>query len=814
MTASWLPTHPPAPSRPARTALVALLALVLACAVLPFGVPAARAADASQFRAGSIISDAVFYDSTAMSRDEIASFLTWMGQSCRPGSTGTPCLKDFRQDTWTRTASGCAGTYEGRPSESAADIIAKVSVACGINPRVLLVLLQKEQSLVTASGAGLTPRRYQIATGYGCPDTAPCEAQYYGFYNQVFLAARQFQLYTQNPTRYTYRADRANTIQFHPNASCGSSSVTIQNSATAALYNYTPYQPNAAVLRGAPDGCSSYGNLNFWSMFTDWFGTTQWRYAVTGTFGELWARIGYSGSLLGVPTSPQVALREGGTYQNFSGGAIYSSPATGTHWVTTAFTRPWSAAGWETGTLGYPVSDPVFGLLPSNGVYQNFAGGVIYSSPATGAHYVTNAFVPAWSALGWERGALGYPTSDPVSGLLGGGSYQNFSGGAIYSSPATGTFGVTTAVAQAWGSTGWERGPLGYPTSAATTDASGTVTQQFRGGVVSVPRPGGTAYAMTTAVRTLWESLGGTSGVLGAPTSGTVTGLRDGGSYQNFAGGAVHASASTGAHATVGSFYATWSAAGWEGGPFLGYPTAEAVADPATGAISQTFQGGTITATSASATPQSMSTGIRAAWDRAGGASGQLGRPTSGTVTGLRDQGSFQNFTGGAVHASRSTGAHWTSGTVYVLWSSTGWEGGRLGYPTSDPVDGLRGGGTYQNFAGGAIYASPASGTHSSDTVLMQAWARVGWENGILGYPTSEPVSGLRDGGRYQNFVGGSIHYSPATGAHATSGAVRAAWAAAGWETGPYGYPVGDAVTSGGTVSQQFQSGTITVPAS
>jgi len=51
----------------------------------------------------------------------------------------------------------------------------------------------------------------------------------------------------------------------------------LQNKATAALYYYTPYQPNAAALAnlgGTGDGCSSYGNRNFWVYYNNWFGST------------------------------------------------------------------------------------------------------------------------------------------------------------------------------------------------------------------------------------------------------------------------------------------------------------------------------------------------------------------------------------------------------------------------------------------------------------------------------------------------------------------------------------------------------------
>ena len=45
----------------------------------------------------------------------------------------------------------------------------------------------------------------------------------------------------------------------------------VQNRATATLYTYTPYQPNAASLAAYPgegDRCSRYGNRNFFRMFT------------------------------------------------------------------------------------------------------------------------------------------------------------------------------------------------------------------------------------------------------------------------------------------------------------------------------------------------------------------------------------------------------------------------------------------------------------------------------------------------------------------------------------------------------------------
>ena len=265
----------------ARTLVVAAtcgLAVVLAVA-LPSQQPSAQAADLRAFDSGYIISDALFYDSGAMSAASIQSFLVQKGSSCvaAPGST---CLKNFRQTTTTRAAdTRCTRAYTGATNETAAQIIAKVAVACGINPQALVVMLQKEQGLVTATAGG-NATRYQAAMGFGCPDTAVCSALYYGFFNQVYSAAHQYKNYALNPLAYGHRAGMVNQVLYSPSAGCGSSGVFIRNQATASLYNYTPYQPNAAALAagyGTGNACSAYGNRNFWNYFTDWFGPTTQR---------------------------------------------------------------------------------------------------------------------------------------------------------------------------------------------------------------------------------------------------------------------------------------------------------------------------------------------------------------------------------------------------------------------------------------------------------------------------------------------------------------------------------------------------------
>ncbi|MGO4782154.1 hypothetical protein [Cryobacterium sp. W22_MBD10_FK3] len=271
-----LPNVVPGRSRRWMGLLAAIVAVVLVAPLLAISQApsSASAASASDFNPGNIISDAQFYNPNAMSVTQVQAFLNSKVPTCRSGYT---CLKDYRADSTyqPQRSAGCAA-YPGAANQSAAEIIWKVSSVCGINPQVMLVLLEKEQGLVSSTSP--TAGIYRKATGFGCPDTADCDSVYYGFFNQVYNAAYQYKKYQATPGGRNFQAGRVNTIQWSPDAACGSSQVYIENQATAGLYIYTPYRPNGAALAnmyGTGDGCSTYGNRNFFRMFTDWFGTTQ-----------------------------------------------------------------------------------------------------------------------------------------------------------------------------------------------------------------------------------------------------------------------------------------------------------------------------------------------------------------------------------------------------------------------------------------------------------------------------------------------------------------------------------------------------------
>lgn len=278
----------------ARSAIAVLLSLLVVAGVVQYAEPA-EAADASEFDPGFIISDELFYDGSAMTAGEIQNFLQARIGSCQNAN----CLNLIRVDTTSRPADAMCAAYSGAAAESAAQIIFKVQQACGISAKVLLVTLEKEQGLVTHRAPSAA--RLDRAMGYACPDNTAqpgwCDPAFAGLYNQTYRAAWQLKRYGNPPGTSNYftwyPVGRVSNVRYNPTESCGSSPVKILNKATAALYYYTPYQPNAASLAnlyGSAPPCGAYGNRNFWRMYTDWFGkTTLPAGSPFGEVKELWA---------------------------------------------------------------------------------------------------------------------------------------------------------------------------------------------------------------------------------------------------------------------------------------------------------------------------------------------------------------------------------------------------------------------------------------------------------------------------------------------------------------------------------------------
>lgn len=233
------------------------------------------------FNAGNIMDDLVFTNTSTMNVAQIQAFLNSKVPVCdtygtQPSEYGGGTRAQWGAARYGQTVFTCLKDYsEG--GKTSAQIIYDAAQEFQINPQVIIVLLQKEQALITDTWP--LDIQYRSATGYGCPDTAACDSQYYGLTNQVRWAARMFRaILNASPTWYTPYVLGNNYVRWSPNSSCGGAIINIENRTTQALYNYTPYQPNISSLNagyGTGDACSAYGNRNFYLYFTDWFGSTR-----------------------------------------------------------------------------------------------------------------------------------------------------------------------------------------------------------------------------------------------------------------------------------------------------------------------------------------------------------------------------------------------------------------------------------------------------------------------------------------------------------------------------------------------------------
>ncbi len=151
------------------------------------------------------------------------------------------------------------------------------------------------------------------------------------------------------------------------------------------------------------------------------------------------AALGGNAGFLGSPVIPESPTPDGvGRFRHYQGGSIYWTPATGAHEVHGAIRGKWQQLGWETGPLGYPITDEM--TTPDGvGRFNHFRKGLgpfeqgsIYWTPATGAHEVHGAIRALWAQLGWELSSFGYPVTDETLTEHEHGRFNDFQHGSIY----------------------------------------------------------------------------------------------------------------------------------------------------------------------------------------------------------------------------------------------------------------------------------------------------------------------------------------------------------------------------------------------
>lgn len=330
------------------------------------------------------------------------------------------------------------------------------------------------------------------------------------------------------------------------------------------------------------------------------------------------------------------------------------------------------------------------------------------------------------------------------------------------------------------------------------------------------------------AITQAWDAGGGPTGPLG---------IKDGGVYpagpgfgQNFAGGKIFFTPDTGAHATSGAILDEYQAMGGPADGDLGFPTIDEGDGKAPGSRNTTF--------SAADRPVIFWTpdtgahvvrgAINAAWDKLGGSAAVLGVPTDDEVYSGDDVS--QAFSGGQVTWNRKTNAFTTTPpeladqlaglqipgdvttAIAAARRAAGGPLGPLGAPDGDQYA-IGSDGAGQNYAGGKIYYSPATGANVLTGQVLAKYESVGGPEGDLGFPTgNEADGGLAPASKIASFAAEDkpvIFWTPDFGAVIVRGAMNAAWVKLGGATGDLGAPTADQTESDDVVTQKFSGGAI-----
>lgn len=298
-------------------AFVTLLAGACAVVMVGFAVTSQQAAkDAAaaaaagsagggtEWDAGNIFSDQVFYDSSALPDEPaIQSALDMVGATCLTAG----CLRTDTYRVEGLSTQWCRPVPAETTPRRFAHVLYVLAQACGLNPQVAIAMIQKESQ-------GLTrPTPPAALTGFGCPDSGPggsanCDSSRAGVWAQTAGLFNSVARGRQDASIINYPEGKTSQILWNvAETGCGASPVAVKNRATAWLYTYTPYQPNQAALDAYPgegDRCSAYGNRNIFRMFQKWFGATGGGKPAAGAIN---ANIAVNGVAVTLPDSQYVA---------------------------------------------------------------------------------------------------------------------------------------------------------------------------------------------------------------------------------------------------------------------------------------------------------------------------------------------------------------------------------------------------------------------------------------------------------------------------------------------------------------------------
>ena len=646
--------------RPLLVIVVISLIIFIPLAIIYFQKDNAQAARKEDWVAGNIISDGEFTNSGSMSANDIQAFLDDKINGCDVWGTGRATEYNYNGTRaqyaasrgWPAPPYTCLNQYyevpklnpggtmpannygnpNSRPggSQSAAWIIKDAASRYRINPKVLLVKIATESAGPLTSDKWPFIHQYRYAMGAQCPDSGPngsanCDPAYAGFSIQMYEAARLLRVYLDNMDQPWYGFMENGQKTQHPanrcggsnpgegikvpgttncilwnvkQRGCGAQNIFIESKATAALYTYTPYQPNQAALSnmyGSGDGCSAYGNRNFWSAYWDWFGNTRGGHTIVSQLQDRYYALDPTVAALGRATDGGYCSPDKTTcWQGFTNGVLIYNSATGTWESRGGIRERWAQTGYQAGTLGFPITGENW---DGRGWWQGYQNGAIIGTPSTGFWESINPIRERWAQTGYQNGFMGYPTGPVVVTVDKSASWQQYEHGVFIWGKDTGTWESKGGIRDYWAKMGYQTGKLGFPTSPEMWNGRGWWQGYQNGAIIGTPSTG--FWESTGPTRAKWAQLGYENSALGYPTTPVLCGLKSSGCFQNYERGAIVGTTATGYFESRGGIRAKWAQLGYENSA-LGYPTSDEMCDEV--ACRQTYQGGVITWTRATNT--------------------------------------------------------------------------------------------------------------------------------------------------------------------------------------------------------------------
>ncbi|SEE36734.1 LGFP repeat-containing protein [Arthrobacter alpinus] len=362
---------------------------------------------------------------------------------------------------------------------------------------------------------------------------------------------------------------------------------------------------------------------------------------------------------------------------------------------------------------------------------------------------------------------------------------------AATASPSSAKIHLTGAIGRKWSQ---NMNSLGTALNFETCEG-GVCSQSFQKGEVIWSPSTGARMVLGGDIRSVYQRLGAQNGGLGAPASDKIQGLKQSGQWQQFRNGGIYYHPWVGTHAVHSGLWSTWSNTGRENGA-LGYPISEEVGDGSGGAMQQ-FQNGRIYWTNNS--PKYVFGGIFASYLAQGAENGVLGKPTGGEYA-VKD-GAAQNFEGGVMYWSGSTGGSPVVRGMLGLYQALGGASSWLGHPISG--EHAVKGGSAQRFKGGNLYWAASAGRVSTMTIgdIKNRFDQLGAENGMLGLPVGNKVG--FSSGYYQEFENAVLVWAPNIGAKYLDKNTFAVWKS---NFSQYGWPTKDMWVDDKGIHTQFQN--------